>query len=369
MEKRNFEIVYLRGIAILMVIFHHSNVYLWGSPGLDKVLLHLNLSLWPGVDLFFTISGYVIAESYFKKLRDTGSFSNAAKIFYIKRFIRIIPAAFFWLGIYLLLTKYFNTYGSFGTLKQNINDSYSAMFQYANYYGLKCWGPQKVMECGPNGIYWSLSLEEQFYFLLPILVYLLRDKLKNILIIIIMVSALISRPEWTFGWAFRLDAIAWGIFLSMTKDAKIYSEIRRILEQNNFLQLIAFILLLSGLIFTTMLKAAVPIVAFVSFIFVMIAVGQQRIFFPSSLINNLLYWLGSRSYSIYLTHIISFRLFQEIYQSSILLHSILPESAVLLIGPYSILLICSESSYRFVEIPSRNLAAKIAWRFNRKEDL
>ena len=56
---------------------------------------------WIGVDLFFVLSGFLIASAIFRELKRTQAFSF--KRFYIKRTFRIFPPFFFMLGLYAFL--------------------------------------------------------------------------------------------------------------------------------------------------------------------------------------------------------------------------------------------------------------------------
>ena len=59
----------LRGIAVIMVIFYHAHLALftWPMPQLDHIEANY-LQTWPGVDLFFAISGFVIARTLLPSL-------------------------------------------------------------------------------------------------------------------------------------------------------------------------------------------------------------------------------------------------------------------------------------------------------------
>ncbi|RZU02591.1 acyltransferase family protein [Rivibacter subsaxonicus] len=81
---------YLRGIAALMVAAHHARTLLpplehWDSVGAA------------GVDIFFVISGYVMAYSSQRVGRDLGERGWLARDFLLKRFIRVVPL--YWLAL------------------------------------------------------------------------------------------------------------------------------------------------------------------------------------------------------------------------------------------------------------------------------
>src|SRR5580700_8324906 len=95
---RILELDGLRGIAILIVMVGHY----FAVPGagitsfLDGYWFRLG---WTGVDLFFVISGFLIGGI----LLDVRDSPRYFKTFYIRRFFRIIPLYYAWIGIYVLL--------------------------------------------------------------------------------------------------------------------------------------------------------------------------------------------------------------------------------------------------------------------------
>src|SRR5207302_1035375 len=171
MSRRIADIEVLRAVAITMVLIAHSTILGWYSRILGDA--GQILSLGAGVDLFFAISGFVIVRS----LLPVGRFSEFAVPFWIKRAFRILPAAWLWLAIGLLATAFFNSSGVFGTLDANARDAVAAFLQVQNIHYGNCIDTTQAT-CAPGGIpfglYWSLSLEEQFYLVLPFVFFLPR---------------------------------------------------------------------------------------------------------------------------------------------------------------------------------------------------
>ena len=81
MEYRK-DIQILRGVAVLLVVFYHL-----GVAGFDSGFL--------GVDVFFVVSGYLMAVLY-----DPGNKRN----FYVRRSIRLLPAYFITIFIVIILS-------------------------------------------------------------------------------------------------------------------------------------------------------------------------------------------------------------------------------------------------------------------------
>lgn len=193
----------LRGTAILVVIFHHTA---WKfSATVNDPLAHWMLSVgWAGVDLFFAISGYLIASIL---VRDSSAL--ALKDFFVKRLFRIVP-------LYLVALVTFTLASLvFGVDKDVIHRIWmNAMF-------LTAWAIPFVGENGvPYTITWSVSVEEFAYVLFGALAMLGPASFRQALIWVAM-GALLLRICIVFSGGFepislyyfapaRVDAIAIG---------------------------------------------------------------------------------------------------------------------------------------------------------------
>src|SRR5215468_9030941 len=87
----NTDIEVLRGVAVAFVVLCHVPNGLLRAPGPIRSLVQ-PLDFWGGVDLFFAISGFVIASSLLRQPRDS-RFRDFAQPFYVRRIFRIWPAA------------------------------------------------------------------------------------------------------------------------------------------------------------------------------------------------------------------------------------------------------------------------------------
>lgn len=176
----------LRGIAIFLVlIWHYAVIQIRAEPYSIAHYLQRGLSLtWSGVDLFFVLSGFLIGGI----LLDNRDTSNYFKVFYIRRVCRIFPLYFLCLSLFFCLTYVlpdlartspFNwlfekpmPVWSYLTFTQNF-----AMVQESTF--------------GPNwlGVTWSLAVEEQFYLVLPLIIYFVPTRrLHYVLIFVILLA-------------------------------------------------------------------------------------------------------------------------------------------------------------------------------------
>jgi peptidoglycan/LPS O-acetylase OafA/YrhL len=148
----------LRGVAIGLVLLNHL-----GVPGFSSGFI--------GVDIFFVISGFLItgimAREYEANREEARGFGwISLKLFYLRRAKRILPASIL-VSVSTLAYAFF-TMNSFGFAKV-LKDFWFATFfganlnflqQSTNYF-------QQTEAPSPFQHYWSLSVEEQFYFLWP----------------------------------------------------------------------------------------------------------------------------------------------------------------------------------------------------------
>ncbi len=155
----------IRGLAILGVLCSHG-------AGLTGLFLNHNFSselfrycmvpLWGGVDLFFALSGFLITGILLR----TRTTENYFRSFYARRVLRIFPI------YYLVLTATLIAGHFVASLGEGLPPTHLWRFAYFLY--LQNWPPfwdgQKIMG-GLWGVYWSLAVEEQFYFVWPLLVY------------------------------------------------------------------------------------------------------------------------------------------------------------------------------------------------------
>ena len=117
------EVEVLRAIAVLMVLVEHIpfNLVFWPSRVAGQILWPSGL--WDGVDLFFAISGFVIARSLLPRLAgvtDWMNFTRVTLVFWIARAWRLLPSAWFWLTAPLVLCLVFNHSGAYGPISAQL---------------------------------------------------------------------------------------------------------------------------------------------------------------------------------------------------------------------------------------------------------
>ena len=168
----------------------------------------LNEIGWIGVDLFFVISGFLVSGLIFKEIKSKGEFSSAR--FLIRRGFKIYPSFYLLIGATLLVALG-------GGKKISHSQVLSEIFFYQNYVA------------GLWNHTWSLGVEEQFYFLVALLMSFLVKAKKiiyfPILCALVFIICPILRIHHAIGHNFsyipsltathfRIDSLFFGSFLS-----------------------------------------------------------------------------------------------------------------------------------------------------------
>jgi peptidoglycan/LPS O-acetylase OafA/YrhL len=146
----------LRGIAFLLIFFVHTDYINFG---------------WVGVQLFFVLSGFLITGILvdMKRALPGGTFFIK---FYGRRFLRIFPLYYFYLALALVISLVFFNLGAL-TKKMEVfweHLPYALTFTY-NFFYVVAKEPSMFLSH-----FWTLSVEEQFYIIWPLLIFLTPEK-------------------------------------------------------------------------------------------------------------------------------------------------------------------------------------------------
>jgi peptidoglycan/LPS O-acetylase OafA/YrhL len=214
--KRIDDVEVLRAFAVIFVLFNHLSTTM---PYTQQWYWHVYkyFTFWGGVDLFFAISGFVIARDLLNRLSHapSGMALPTFIAFWLRRIWRIYPAAWAWLALMLVLTLAYNKSGHFGSFRSNFGDTVAAVAQVANLHFYGCGKGLPGATCGINGIYWSLSLEEQFYLILPAALLLPKRWLVITLSALLFVQIITPREIGDLSWNLRTDALIIGVLIAI----------------------------------------------------------------------------------------------------------------------------------------------------------
>lgn len=368
--NKNLEIESLRGIAVVLVMLSHLPVLLPFFTDFFVGLYFSKYVSWTGVDLFFCISGYVVSKAYMEKIdsyRLQGFYWLAIQNFFIRRAYRLFPSAWLWVLIGLMCSIFFNRSGVFAGWLDNLRSmavilTFSA--NYANQYGLLL---------RPNDIYWSLSLEEQFYFLFPIFLFFVRSIRwrMSLLLILIALQFTISRnplgtPAEAMASNFRLDGIMWGILIYMFSCSSHYERFDPKFLQSKLASAFVVGLLLYLLVAIPAelikLPTALGSIAVVAALLVFMASFNKGYIAGFPLVSSLMTWIGARSYGMYLIHIFSYRFVYEFFTHYAARTGVALDASFapwLALSALFLIFFLAELNYRFIEVPLRDYGAKI----------
>lgn len=147
----------LRALAVTLVLFTHLWAVLPFGPFDDR----WTKSGFLGVDLFFVLSGFLITALLLQEQHDLGRIRFLR--FYARRALRLLPALALFFAAYLVYS-HVNGWPPFGRRDFAFDSVEATLLYYMNWRVL--WNPLGAADLTA---FWSLSIEEQFYFAWPLL--------------------------------------------------------------------------------------------------------------------------------------------------------------------------------------------------------
>lgn len=356
----NLEIEYLRAIAILMVVLVHSENFFPPS----------GFGQWTGVDLFFCISGYVISrafEPFFDKHIAEGRWWTAARAFWVRRIFRLAPSAWLWLAVSVFCSWSFNQSGWFRAFDDNLRTAaYFLAFitNFALAHG----------SVHSNGHYWSLTLEDQFYFAFPFFLFLFRRHWRWLIFLLLIFLQSIPDRSITerypgYFWVTRLDALMWGCLIYQFSRSALYWKLepvfcrfRIIALAINVALIYCLIKLPTGFFGPYVGSNAESKIALASAGLVFLASFERGYVLPVPRpLQAVLGWIGARSYGIYLIHIAVFGFTQEIWLRCLPFLGQDPPGRLYMYAAVALVLtpVLAELNFRYIETPMRKVGVRM----------
>jgi len=282
----------LRAVAVVSVLFYHAGLGFFSGG-------------WLGVDIFFVISGYLISNIIISQLN---SHDFKFKDFYIKRIKRIIPALFFVFvatipfSFYFLSPKLMIVY---------VKSLFSSLFFYSNYF----FSDLDFYTAGGSELLpllhtWSLAIEEQFYIIFPIMIFIIYKYFFNHLYLIMSLFfsfSLLANFNLEYGFQntsnlfympqFRFWQLLFGAILMMNT---FNSKTTRL----NFSPIFAYLLLFVPIFYFTdaQITSLVPKLLTLFGVGFIILYENKRNFLSRIYESKFISTIGLSSYSIYLLH-------------------------------------------------------------------
>jgi peptidoglycan/LPS O-acetylase OafA/YrhL len=305
------------------------------------LLANLFIHAGYGVDIFFTLSGYLICTLLLQEKASTGTISLGS--FYTRRVFRILPPIILYLTSLLILIQCH-------LLPQIPAADFLSVLLFARNYSLGSWY---------TAHFWSLAVEEHFYLVAPLFFLVLPWKwaLRFALALILICIGVrwfefshfsYAASQLQFRTENRFDALLWGCILALLLHRPAIRE--RIASRVTGLA--AALTGLAAVMLLSFFSAQAPrrtIVAFVMPLLISYTVLHTESPFGKFLELRFLRWIGRLSYSLYIWQML-----------------FLPEGArplgrlqsfpLALIIP----LLCAVASYYWVEKPLIRIGHKLA---------
>jgi len=325
----------IRAISVLMVMSNHlhsGSAIMRRTPG------------WAGVDTFCVLSGFLITTLLMREQQKVGTVRLRA--FYLRRFFRIVP-------IFLLVLLLYVPVAYFGEHGLRWQAFKSALPLYLTFM------QEFVPHEAPFSFSWTLGIEEKFYLIWPILAFILlkrprtRIALAAILSFIFGVIYILleSSSDRAFYQARSYGALALGSLLACCLASRIALPLSRSLKSLPSVLPVLFILLSFGLVdydrkFILLFDFAIAIL--ISHILLVPS------FVRNWLSSSLPVWIGKRSYSMYLIHLL------VLNPIRVLIHpkTVGMEFLVLMIA-YLLTAGCAHLLYLLVEQPMRRIGTSL----------
>ena len=309
------EIDGLRAIAVFAVVIYHADIWLYDSHFLPGGFL--------GVDIFFVISGYLISFIILKEIYKKKNFSF--KFFYERRARRIIPALLFVIFCSLPFAYLFLLPKPLIDFSNSIITSIFFISNiYFNFTG-NIYGTENTL-LKPLLHTWSLSVEEQFYILFPVFLFIFIKFFKKYFLLFLLFGILLSisfsqylsikHPGFNFyqifsrGFELLLgSSLAYLEFINRDRGFKSYKIL------NHIFILIGLSLIIYSLFFFNdrMLLPSFYSLVPVTGVCLILWCSNKNELITKILSNKIFVFFGLISYSFYLFHYPIFAFLRNIY--------------------------------------------------------
>ena len=198
-------------------MLHHFTYYR-PTAGIDLLIGNVLFFGWAGVDLFFVLSGFLITGI----LLDTRGSPRYFTTFYARRTLRIFPLYYLVLFLALIVLPKFPLMQPLLEVQGDTPPQWPYWFYWTNFSIVERGWAHGWLDVG-----WSLAIEEHFYLVWPLVIWLSPPRLVAVLCAVIILAEPAARiyarasgmeplAVYLFTW-FRLDGLAVGALLALAQ--------------------------------------------------------------------------------------------------------------------------------------------------------
>jgi peptidoglycan/LPS O-acetylase OafA/YrhL len=280
----------VRGLAVLLVLLHNTDIY----PALHLQLISVNG--WMGVDLFFVLSGLLITGILLDTKQSEGYFKN----FYARRCLRIWPLYYSVLLFMFVIVPVVRPSEAHTVFAARSSPWWSYPIFLQNFLV-----PIPTMATGLLGVTWSLAFEEQFYLVWPLVVrFCTQTQLRNIAIAVICLSPVLRfylskhHVDIYSNTFCRLDGLMAGALLALVIRSSGFSPSKFLTGAWITVLVSTPLALVIESVHARWIGFSVIALASVAFVYVAMFSTQRRL--RALLTTPFLVYTGTVSYGIYL---------------------------------------------------------------------
>lgn len=359
----------LRFFAFLIVFLHHTLGGVSSSNSSINILLKIiQQNGWVGVDLFFVLSGFLITTLLLRERRRFGSYS--LKNFWLRRCLRIWPVYYLSLLVGFFIVPFISAHllGSDYSNPKFANQVKTELPLYLSFLG------NWAVVFNGYGYFtnishlWTISVEEQFYFIWPLILLLITNFKKTLAIgfTIIIVSLLVrlnlalrlvEHPGIYTNTFARMDTLILGALLALIIFQKpITLKLAKKVSKTYYV-ILAFA---TFLLFLSKINVFDP-KSVIEVVFGYLIVGLFMVYFclcaivTKSAFSNFLskkmfVWPGKISYGLYIWHMLAINIAIQLSKST--------NIALFLVLSFGLTITFGLLSYKFYETPFLKLKSK-----------
>ncbi len=312
----------VRGIAILLVMLFHLGLLpvaqgdvVGGALGIDRTFYRLASFGWAGVDLFFVLSGFLITGILYES---KGMLKRFFRTFYVRRALRTFPLYY---GFLLFLMVWLPLI--LPSERVTVEALWKIQFWFEGYVQNIRYAIDPAGEAGVAYLVrhlWSLAVEEQFYLVWPLVVFLLPRRGIMAVCGVMIVAAFgirigmhlldVSAPVIYRFTPARMDGLAVGAFIALAiRDRGDLRELTKWAWPIALGSLIALAFLydLRGQLMLyddwVQIIGFTPIVLLFGAIVLNVAISEPQSLIHKTLATPVLTGLGRYSYALYIFHV------------------------------------------------------------------